>query len=47
MAPVAGFVNGRWGIRAGIAAYTALALAALPAALNLPLEALQVRGWVF
>ncbi|KAL6785443.1 hypothetical protein ACKKBF_B00270 [Auxenochlorella protothecoides x Auxenochlorella symbiontica] len=41
MAPVAGFVNGRWGIRAGIAAYTALALAALPAALNLPLEALQ------
>lgn len=46
MAPVAGTVNGRWGVRAGIAAYTALALAALPAALRLPLKALKVRGRV-
>lgn len=41
MAPVAGYVNGRWGIRAGIASYTVLALAAVPAALGLPLRSLR------
>lgn len=44
LAPFAGFINGRWGIRVGIAVYAALALAVVPAALSLPLAALQREG---